>query len=247
LLGSSRPPGGGFGDQPEEGDVPDDFKYGVTVSESSPEIRAAFVRKIYTILFFQILATCLVAGGISQSTETIVWVKEHKWSLFVPLIGSLINLALLFWKRHSHPLNLVLLSTFTVMEAFTVGVLTASIDNVIVLQALLITLGVFFGLTLFTFQSSYDFSSLGPWLFGALLALVMVGLINVFIPFGKTMDIIFALGGCLIFSGYVLFDTYMITKRMSPDEFILGAISLYLDFINLFINILRLMNDLQDR
>lgn len=60
----------------------------------------------------------------------------------------------------------------------------------------------------------------------------MVGLINVFIPFGKTMDIIFALGGCLIFSGYVLFDTYMITKRMSPDEFILGAISLYLEYVS---------------
>jgi len=237
----------GFPDQPEEGDVPDDFKYGVTVSESSPEVRAAFIRKVYTILFCQILATCLVAGGISQYTSAIVWVKTHKWSLFVPLIGTLINLVLLFWKRHSHPLNFVLLSTFTAFEAFTLGILTASIDNVIVLQALLITLGVFLALTLFTFQSSFDFSSLGPWLFGALIALAMVGLVNVFIPFGKTMDIIFALGGCLIFSGYILFDTYMITKRMSPDEFILGAISLYLDFINLFINIVRLMHDLQER
>lgn len=91
------------------------------------------------------------------------------------------------------------------MEAFTLGVLTASFDNVIVLQALyvlhhfsrlsslliacsLITLGVFLGLTLFTLQSKvgisllihtiisndflqYDFSGLGPWLFGALVAL----------------------------------------------------------------------------
>lgn len=57
LLGSPRsqpaqgPSGGnGFYDQPAEGDLPDDFKYGTTVSESSPEIRNAFVRKVYTIL-----------------------------------------------------------------------------------------------------------------------------------------------------------------------------------------------------
>jgi FtsH-binding integral membrane protein len=45
-------------------------------------------------------------------------------------------LGLLFWKRHSHPLNYVLLSTFTLMEAFTLGVTVAFFDNVIVLQAL---------------------------------------------------------------------------------------------------------------
>lgn len=91
------------------------------------------------------------------------------WSLYVPLFGTLANLALLFWKRHSHPLNFVLLSTFTVLEAFALGVLTAFFDNIIILQALcvrfhyhsyglliarsLITLGVFLGLTLFTLQS----------------------------------------------------------------------------------------------
>lgn len=65
----------------------------------------------------------------------------------------MVNLGLLYWKRHSHPLNLALLSTFTIMEAFTLGVVVAFYDNKIVLQALLITLGVFLGLTLFTFQS----------------------------------------------------------------------------------------------
>lgn len=59
----------------------------------------------------------------------------------------------------------------------------------------------------------------------------MVGLVNMFIPFGRTMDLIYALGGCLIFSGYIVYDTYMITKRLSPDEFILGSVSLYLEYV----------------
>lgn len=55
---------------------------------------------------------------------------------YLPLFGTLINLGLLFWKRHEHPLNLILLSTFTLLEAFTLGILCAYFDNVIVLQAL---------------------------------------------------------------------------------------------------------------
>ncbi|EMD37324.1 hypothetical protein CERSUDRAFT_65023 [Gelatoporia subvermispora B] len=249
LLGSPRagPSAGGIYDQPAFGDVPDDFKYGTSVYDSSPEIRQAFVRKVYTILSNQQLATCIVGGSISQSQSTIVWVQEHTWSFYVPLFGTLVNLGLLYWKRHSHPINLVLLSTFTALEAFALGVMVAFFDNILVLQALLITLGVFLGLTLFTFQSKYDFSGFGPWLFGGLIAIMMTGFVAMFLPFNRTFDLVMAICGCLLFSGYIVYDTYIITKKLSPDEYIMAAISLYLDFINLFINILRVLNDVQER
>lgn len=173
--------------------------------------------------------------------------SRSSWAFYVPLFGTLIVLGLLFWKRHSHPLNIVLLSVFTWMEAFTLGIITAFYDNRIVLQALLITTGVFLGLTLFTLQSKYDFSGLGPWLFGGLVALMMTGLVGIFFPFGRTMDLVYAAGGTLLFSGYVVYDTYLINSRLSPDEYIMGAISLYLDFINLFLNILRLLSSSQER
>ncbi|KAI0266719.1 UPF0005-domain-containing protein [Gloeopeniophorella convolvens] len=237
----------GIYNQPAPGDLPDDFKYGVTVTESSPEIRSAFVRKVYTILFAQVLATTIVAGVLSQSQSAIFWVQTHTWAFYVPLFGTLVVLGLLYWKRHSHPLNIGLLSLFTLMEAFTLGVVTAFYDNQIVLQALLITTGVFLGLTLFTLQSKYDFSGMGPWLFGGLIALLMTGLVGAFFPFGSTMDLVYAIGGTLLFSGYVVYDTYLINSRLSPDEYIMGAISLYLDFINLFLNILRLLNNMQNR
>jgi FtsH-binding integral membrane protein len=75
------------------------------------------------------------------------------WALYGSLFGTLIVLGLLYWKRHSHPTNYGLLALFTLMEAFSLGVVTAFSDSVIVLQALLITTGVFLGLTLFTLQS----------------------------------------------------------------------------------------------
>lgn len=252
LLGGRWSPqpgsssGGGIHNQPRPGDIPDDFKYGVTVDGSSVDVRNAFVRKVYTILFVQILATTIVGGVLSQSPSAVLWVQANPWSYYTPMFGVFINLGLLYWKRHQHPLNLILLSTFTLLEAFTLGILCAYFDNTIVLQALLITLGVFFGLTIFTFQSKYDFSGMGPWLFGGLIALCMTGFVGIFIPFSKTIDLLYAIGGTILFSGYIVFDTYMINSRLSPDEYIMAAISLYLDFLNLFLSILRLLNNLQN-
>jgi protein lifeguard len=57
----------------------------------------------------------------------------------------------------------------------------------------------------------------------------MTGLVGVFVPFSRTMDLVFAIGGCLLFSGYIVYDTYTINRRLSPDEYIMGAISLYLE------------------
>lgn len=152
----------------------------------------------------------------------------------------------LFWKRHSHPTNLLLLGLFTVLESFSLGSIVSYVDQVVVLQALVITLFVFAGLTIFTFQSKYDFSSMGSYLFGGLLLLVGTSFVQLFFPFSHTLDMITAAAGVVIFSGYIIFDTYLITKRLSPDEWVLAVISLYLDIVNLFISILRILNGQRD-
>ncbi|KAJ7647191.1 glutamate binding protein [Roridomyces roridus] len=244
LLASSSH--GGIFDQPQGDDLPDDFKYGSTVSECAPEIRAAFVRKVYSILVCQIFATVVVGGFLSQSQSTVAWVQNNVWAFYLPLFGTLVNLGLLHWKRHHVPWNFALLSTFTLMESFTLGIVMAFYDNKIILQALIITLGVFIGLTLFTLQSKYDFDGMGPFLFAGLIALCMTGVVGIFFPFSKTMDLIYAIGGTLLFSGYIVYDTFLINARLSYDEYIMASISLYLDFINLFLSILRLLNNIQD-
>ncbi|KAF8320717.1 hypothetical protein DL93DRAFT_2052386 [Clavulina sp. PMI_390] len=225
-----------------DSDIPDDFLYGTSAWESAAEIKNAFIQKVYSILFVQILGTCLVGGVVSRSPSTIFWVQTHVWAFYLPLFGTLVNLGFLYWKRHSHPLNLVLLSTFTLMESFTIGIAISFYDQTVVLQALLITLGVFLGLTLFTLQSKYDFSGMGPFLFAGLMVMVFSSLVSIFFPFSSTTELFYGIGGSLLFSGYVVYDTYIITKRLSPDEYIMGAISLYLDFINLFLSILRVLN-----
>jgi FtsH-binding integral membrane protein len=57
----------------------------------------------------------------------------------------------------------------------------------------------------------------------------MTGFVGIIIPFNQTMDLIYAIGGCLLFSGYIVYDTYIINAKLSPDEYIMGAVSLYLE------------------
>ena len=82
-------------------------------------------------------------------------------------------------SRNSH---FIVLSKFSLLEAYTVGTVVTFYDTTIVLEALLITVGLFAGLTLFTLQSKWDFSGMGPFLFGGLWALILAGFIMLFFP-----------------------------------------------------------------
>ncbi|QRV99365.1 inhibitor of apoptosis-promoting Bax1 protein [Ceratobasidium sp. AG-Ba] len=79
-------------------DLPDDFKYGVTVSESVPPIRQKFVRRVYFILIVQLLGTDLV-GWLASYLFPVAWVQSHQWLIFVALLAALVNLGLLYWKH----------------------------------------------------------------------------------------------------------------------------------------------------
>ena len=79
----------------------------------------------------------------------------------VAFIASFCLLFALFLKSREHPTNLILLAAFTVVEAYTIGVLVTFYDVAVVVQAFFLTAGVVAGLTAFTFQTKRDFSSWG--------------------------------------------------------------------------------------
>lgn len=121
-----------------------------------------------------------------------------------------------------------------------------------------ITLGIFIGLTLFTFQTKvsqwsisygrltrscqFDFSSFAPFLFAGLMGVLTVSLVQIFLPFNANVDLAIAGFSVLLFSGFILYDTQQIMKRYSVDEAIIGAMALYLDAINLFLSVLRVVS-----
>jgi len=153
---------------------------------------------------------------------------------------------LTFWKRKSYPTNLIFLGVFTGLEAYTVSVITSFYDSKIVLEALIFTLGIFVALTLFACQTKYDFTSWMPYLFGALWIVIIFGFMSAFFPHSSKVELGYGVVCALIFSGYILVDTQLVMRHYHVEEEIAAAISLYLDIINLFLSILRILNSQQN-
>lgn len=234
------------GPRSSEDNIPDDFKFGGSVAEATIDIRMAFVRKVYAILSVQLIATAVLSSVSFWSSDYKEWIQSHPSMMWVSLFGAIGFMLLTYWKRKSYPMNLFFLAGFTGLEAYSVSVIVSFFDSRIVLQAVLLTAGIFVGLTLFACQTKYDFTSWMPYLFGGLWALILFGFVAAFFPHTSTTELIYGGLAALIFSGYILVDTQLIMRHYHVEEEIAAAISLYLDIINLFLAILRILNSQQN-
>jgi hypothetical protein len=132
-AGSSRPgnSSNAWMDQPSSDDLPDDFKVGVAVIDCDTEIRLAFIRKVYSILFVQLLLTAGVSLALYHPAA-VAFHQAHPWTIFIPMAGSFVSLLGVYWKRHQHPANLIILGVFTLFEAYMIGTITSFYESRIV-------------------------------------------------------------------------------------------------------------------
>ncbi|KAL5359472.1 inhibitor of apoptosis-promoting Bax1-domain-containing protein [Aspergillus floccosus] len=227
----------------EDDNVPDDFKFGGTVAEGTLPIRMQFIRKVYAILTVQLLLTTIMSSLSFFSEGYRHWIQGNFWLMMVSVFGALGFMLVTYWKRKSYPANLLFLSGFTILEAYSISVVVSFYDARVVVQALVLTLGMFVALTLFACQTKYDFTNWMPYLFGALWFLILFGFVAAFMPRSSTVELIYGAVAALIFSGYILVDTQMIMRHYHVEEEIAASISLYLDILNLFLAILRILNN----
>lgn len=190
----------------------------------------------------QIIATIAVSSVSYFSAGYKTWIQSNPWMMWVSLLGAIGFMLLTYWKRKSYPTNLLFLSGFTALEAYSISVIVSFYETKIVLEALILTAGIFVALTLFACQTKYDFTSWMPYLFGGLWALILFGFMAAFFPYNSTAELVYGAIAALIFSGYILVDTQLVMRHYHVEEEIAAAISLYLDIINLFLAILRILN-----
>merc|ERR1719198_1576751 len=155
----------------------------------------------------------------------------------------------LYCYKDRHPLNLALLGGFTLAMTYTVGVVCAMYYQnhmgLVVLQALVLTAAVFVSLSTYVLVTKKDFSFLGGALFAGLIILIVWSLLNAFFDFGLGGRMVFSLAGALLFVGFILYDTSLLMHHLGPDDYIIAAVMLYLDVINLFLYLLEVLRMLQ--
>ncbi|KAE8796345.1 BI1-like protein [Hordeum vulgare] len=149
----------------------------------------------------------------------------------------------LYYYYQRHPVNLLLLALLTVAISFAVGLTCAFTKGEVILESAILTTVVVVSLTAYTFSAAsrgHNFNFLGPFLFAAVMILMVFALIQAFFPLGRISLMVYGWLAALFFYGYIIYDTDNLIKRYSYDEYVWAAVVLYLDVINLFLSLLTL-------
>jgi FtsH-binding integral membrane protein len=213
----------------------------LTAAEASVSDRIAFIRKVYALFF---AATLFAIGGVLLGLAIpalMVFAVEHPIIMFIVMIAGVMGAQAV---RHVPGINLAALFSFTTLT----GVIISPVLHVIgstnpgsILQAGVMTVAIFGGLTAYVFVSRRDFSFLRGMVTVGLVVVIGAALINMFVG-SLGMGFAISVAALLLFAGFVLYDTSNIIRRYPTNEYVAGALSLYLDAFNIFLALLRILN-----
>ncbi|WRG47532.1 Bax inhibitor-1/YccA family protein [Helicobacter pylori] len=173
-------------------------------------------------------------------------VVQYKWVFFIAEIAAFFGL---MFSKSKPGLNLFMLFAFTSLSGVTLvpllGMVIAKAGLGAIWQALGMTTIVFGLMSVYALKTKNDLANMGKMLFIALIVVVVCSLINLFL--GSPMfQVVIAGASTILFSLYIAYDTQNIVKGMY-DSPIDAAVSLYLDFLNVFISILQIIGIFSDR
>jgi hypothetical protein len=198
-------------------------------------VRRRFVQKVYSMVTLQLCLTSMIVVLMMRTKQRLDSLAR------ISGISSLVAIILLAFMSHVYPLNGILFVFFTCATGITVGNICVKYQERqgvnMVLRAFMMTMVIFISLTMFTMFSTTDFAFLGPFLFTGLMILIMECLCTGFYG-GKWTPVWF---GALLFSAYIIYDTNQIVRRYHPRDWLRASLDLYLDVINLFLEILKIL------
>lgn len=221
------------------------------LNQCPSNIKNLFLKRVYILLGLQWLVTaCLTTLVVLQDSVRHVFADFSPFIFITSLILSIMIICSLSSWKNRHPWNMFILFMFTCLQSLFVSCICSSYYEAGFGKLLLIASGdaacVFISMSLLAYWKRIDFEFLDGWLTIGIISLLCMSIASVFLPNIPLFDIVMTGLGCLVFSGFVLYDTSVLVKRMGPDDTIEAVITLYLDSINLFLSILdclRILND----
>ena len=225
-------------------------------------LRAHMVR-VYNYMASGLALSGIVAFGLFSSPELA--------SLFFQVqSGRVVGMNMLGWVAIFAPLGLLLLVSFraatmstaavqavywtvTALMGVSLSLLLFRYTGASVARTFFVTAAAFGALSLYGYTTKRDLTAMGKFLFMGVIGLILAGIVNMIWPSG-TMSFIISAAGVLIFSGLIAYDTQKIKEQYSEawgtemveKIAVFGALSLYLDFVNLFQFLMSFMGQSRD-
>ncbi|XP_071825417.1 protein lifeguard 2-like isoform X2 [Apostichopus japonicus] len=218
-------------------------------------VRHGFIRKVYLILSCQLAVTFGITCFFFFSDPVKEFIHSNQWLYWIAyaiFLVTYITLVCCGNVRRNYPTNLIALCIFTLAMSYMVGTITSfysyqSDGLQTVLVSLGICVGVVFSVSIFAIQTRFDFTGCGGFLFVFLMGLSMFGIIAiVFASTGNSvLYTVYAWLAAVLFTMFLVYDTQLIIggrrHEISAEEYIYGALQLYVDIVYIFLIILNLV------
>lgn len=211
----------------------------------------AFFVKVYTFMLVGLSLSGLVAYTLIQNPSVLMSISQGPMAyvaMFAPL-AIVFFLSFRLTKLSAQAATLIFFgysATMGVSLAFILSLFTASS----VFHIFLVSASLFGTMSLYGYVTNKDLTSLGSFLMMGVFGLIIASLINMFLR-NSAMDYLLSFLTVIIFTGLTAYDTQKIKEiyyeadgyEVSTKKAVIGALQLYIDFINIFISLLRLFGE----
>jgi FtsH-binding integral membrane protein len=211
-------------------------EYAATLAPSS------FLQRVFAWMFAGLLVTAGAAAAIGSSDALLTDITANPVLLIVLFVAQL-GLVFAIAARADHMSPALATGLFLLYSA-TNGVIFALVFELYTSQSIFtafaVTAGMFGAMALYGYVTKTDLSKLGSILFMALIGLILATIVNLFVA-NEALYWITTYAGVAIFAGLTAYDVQKIKQyEGGQGDAIRGALSLYLDFINMFLFLLRI-------
>ncbi len=220
------------------------------VDEKSTVYRK-LMNKVYMWMTLALIITAVTAYGVAKSPVLSDLVFSSMKSVILIMIAELALVFYLTARINKLSLTAATFSfiIYSILNGLTLSLIFAIYKIDVIVQTFFITAGTFATMALIGIFIKKDLSKFGKIFMMALIGLIIASVVNIFF-YNSMLNLVISYGGVIIFVGLTAWDSQKIKKLLenAPDASeevqkiaLMGALTLYLDFINLFIYLLRIL------
>lgn len=221
---------------------------------ASKTAQSTLMRNVYSWMTLALVITGFVSLYMAKSQTLLSMIMQNSmllWILLIAEIGLVIFLSARI-HRISFTTATLLFIAYSILNGVTMAFIFLIYTMTSIATTFFVTAGTFGVMALYGYVTKKDLSRIGNICIMALIGLIIATVVNIFLK-NSMMDLIISGIGILLFVGLTAYDSQKIKQLLTADDIevnettqkiaLLGSITLYLDFINLFLYLLRFLGD----
>lgn len=230
-----------------------DYEMDVALRERELQASAALpalMRKVYVWMTLALVITGFTAYAVATTPNLQEMILLNTWVMWGLIIAEFALVMGISWGINKLSLTTatLLFILYSVVNGATLSVIFVAYSMGTISKVFFITAGTFAVMAFIGYVTKTDLSKLGKILFMALIGIIIATIVNTFVK-SSGLDLILSYLGVLVFVGLTAYDTQKIKQMLwqagdlsegAQKIALLGALSLYLDFVNLFLYMLRI-------